>query len=337
MMIRKTSLSLCIALLFAAWTPAIVLAETAPAAASKADAGQKSDAKSDAVDAPTRIERTLLDITETESQLFHSMETGELKQEDFERRAIALSYRYDELISRDPNNVEVLILYGKYLRRLGQNRQANVFFAHADRLSPNLAVVKQQLGNYLAEEGNYPEALTYYMKAVELEPNEAVYHYGIGELLATFRDKFVADGAFTEDAIDTQTLAAFAKAVELAPGDKDFAFRHAEAYYDIRTPRWEAALALWNGISERKDLTTYERDAARLHRARINCELGRSKDALALVRDEVDPVLMATRTRLLKRINSMTTPAEDKSNAAIMAPTPVPAGVPEKSAPVEAK
>ena len=312
--------------------PAASFAETAKAATEAASEAAPSADAGGAVSSATLIERALLDITDTQGKLFHGIETGELKQEDFERRAIALSYRYDELIARDPNNIDVLILYGKYLRRLGQNKQANVFFMHADRLSPNLAVVKQQVGNYLAEEGNYPEALAYYLKAVELAPNEAVYHYGLGELLATFRDKFVADGAFTDESIDAEILKAFAKAVELAPGDKDFAFRHAEAYYDIHNPKWAEALALWQGILERKDLTSYERDAARLHSARINCELGRSKEALALVRDEVDPVLMATRARLLKRINMMTTPAEDKSNAEIMAPAPAPTGTAETPA-----
>lgn len=270
----------------------------------------------------SRIEIALLDISKDEEKLFQGMETGELSQEDFERRATGLSYRYDELIARAPNDINLLILYGKFLRRVGQNRQANLFFSHADHISPNLAVVKQQLGNYLAEEGNYPEALTYYLKAIELEPNEAVYHYGLGELLATFRDKFIADGAFTPEAIDAETITSFAKAVELAPDNKDFAFRYAEAYYDITNPKWEEALALWTNISERTDLTRYERDAARLHKARINCELGHNKAALELVRDEVVPVLMATRARLLKRINSMTSVKEDKANAEALAPSP---------------
>lgn len=327
---KKSSLPILLTAvsLFCATLP--VRAENAPKAAPANSApAASSPATSVANDATdlgpaSRIERALLEINEDQEKLFHGMEQGEMTQDDFERRAVDLSTRYDELVSRDPNNVDVLILYGKFLRRVGQNDQANVLFSHADKLSPNLAVLKQQLGNYLAEQGNYPEALAYYMKAIDLEPKEAVYHYGLGELLATFRDKFVADGAFTDDAIDVQTLSAFAKSTELAPGNKDFAFRHAEAYYDIKKPRWEEALALWTQISERKDLTRYEKDAARLHMARINCELGRNKEALALVREETVPVLMATRARLLKRINSETTRAEDKANAAVLAPAPEP-------------
>lgn len=320
---KKHSLSLLCVLGYAAFVlaPAAFGANVAKTATTKSEKDGAA-AEQDSMGPASRIERALLDINADEDKLFHSMETGEVNQEDFERRATALSYRYDELVARVPNNVDVMILYGKFLRRVGQNYQANVLFSHADHLSPNLAVVKQQLGNYLAEQGNYPEALTYYLKAIELEPKEAVYHYGLGELLATFRDKFVADGAFTDEKIDAETLSAFAQAVELAPENKDFAFRHAEAYYDIKTPKWEEALALWTGVSERKDLSKYEKDATRLHMARINCELGRNKVALALVRDDVDPVLGATRTRLLKRINSATTPAEDKANAEVLAPSP---------------
>jgi tetratricopeptide (TPR) repeat protein len=320
--------SLC--LLFAAGSLLLPPALLSAAKTDKDAPAAKETPSEDTYGPASRIEIALVDISKDEEKLFRGMETGELSQDDFERRATALSYRYDELVSRAPNDINLMILYGKFLRRVGQNRQANIFFSHVDRLSPNLAVVKQQLGNYLAEEGNYPEALTYYLKAIELEPNEAVYHYGLGELLATFHDKFVADGAFTEEKIDEEALSAFAKAVELAPDNKDFAFRHAEAYYDLKTPRWEEALALWEGIAGRTDLTRYERDASRLHRARINCELGRNKAALELVRDEVTPVLMATRARLLKRINSMTSVKEDKANAEALAPSPAENAAPGK-------
>ncbi|HNX05431.1 MAG TPA: hypothetical protein PKI32_08000, partial [Opitutales bacterium] len=175
-------------------------------------------------------------------------------------------------------------------------------------------------GNYMAEEGNYPGALAQYLKACELEPGEAVYHFGMGELLATFRDKFIADGAFSDEGIDAEILSAFAKAAALDPSNKDFAFRHAEAYYDISSPKWSEALAEWTKIASRSDLTRYEKDAARLHLARVNCELGRNAEALALVRDDVVPVLQATRARLLRRISLVNTASEDRANASAVLP-----------------
>ena len=317
----KTPVLLSLAAMAFALAPTTVLAE-------KAKTSDNTEATDDAL---TLFQRSLFNIARDESKLFSSMENGSLSQEDFERRAIELSFRYDELITRDPHNVETLILYGKFLRRIGKNDQAHAMFIHADHLSPNIAVLKQQIGNYLAEQGNYPEALAYYLKAVELEPKEAVYHYGLGELMATFRDKFVTDGAFTDDSIDGEILKSFAKAEELDPKNKDFAFRHAEAYYDLKTPKWDDALALWTKLSKRADLSRYERDAIRLHMSRINCELGNNKEALVLVHDDVVPLLQATRARLLKRLNSLTTIKEDKANAEVTAPAPAKDAATEKT------
>jgi tetratricopeptide (TPR) repeat protein len=303
----------CVLLLsaLAALLPArLPAADPAPAPAQAADSG----------DSASLLERKLLTVARDGEKLFSDMEAGSLTQEDFERKVLQISYRYDELILRDPHNVNTLILYGKFLRRVGQNDVANTMFIHADQLSPDLAVVKQQLGNYLAEQGNYAGALVLYLKAVDLAPREAVYHYGLGELLATYRDKFVADGAFTGTAIDDQILAAFAKAQELDPTCKDFAFRHGEAYYDLGTPRWEEALEEWTKVAARSDLSSYEKDAARLHLARVNCELGRKAEALALLRDDVTPVLQATRARLLRRVSAANSAAEDRKNAEAILP-----------------
>jgi tetratricopeptide (TPR) repeat protein len=293
-------------------------AEADKAAQAKTDNAATSGATGDAA---SIIERKQLDITRDEEKAFGEMERGGLSQDDFERMMLDLSYRYDELISRDPHNINTLIFYGKFLRRIGKNDQANVMFVHADQLSPDIAVVKQQLGNFMAEEGNYPEAFKYYQKAIDLAPKEAVYHYGMGELIATFRDKFIADGEFSEKDADARTLSEFAKASELDPSNKDFAFRMGEAYYDVAVPDWNAVLEVWIAMSKRSDLTSYERDAVRLHTARVFCELGKGREARELLREDVVPILRATRARLLKRLSNENTSAEDKANAEVMAPS----------------
>jgi len=273
------------------------------------------------VDAPSIIERKLMDIAQDAEKIFSDMTSGQIAQDEFERKVLTISYRYNELIARDPNNVETLILYGKFLRRLGKNEQADIMFTHADHVSPDIAVVKQQLGNYLAEEGNYSEALKYYQKAVDLAPGEAVYHYGMGELIATFRDKFAADGVFSEKDADDRSLAEFTKACELDPSNKDFAFRRGEAYYDVVQPDWNAALVAWKDMEKRTNLSPYERDAVRLHTAKVYCELNRGAEARELLAADVVPILRATRARLLKRLSDENTPADDKASANVVAPS----------------
>jgi tetratricopeptide (TPR) repeat protein len=256
-------------------------------------------------------ERTLLDIVEEQEKIFADMAAGRLPQDDFERRVLNIQSRYDELVIRNPDNIDTLILYGKFLRRIDQNAMANTLFERADGLDPKLAVVKQQLGNYMAETGNHAEALAYYMMALDIAPEEAAYHFGMGELLATFRDKYQAQGVYTGEVLDRMILAAFAKAAELAPKDKDMAFRHGEAYYDLGTPRWQEALGVWDTIGARDDLTPFEQDVVRLHKARVMCELGRPGEALALLADDVPPFLRATRETLIKRATAQPAPQPD--------------------------
>jgi hypothetical protein len=95
------------------------------------------------------------------------------------------------------------------------------------------------------------------------------------------------------------------------PENKDFLFRNGEAYYDLHTPRWDDALTIWTAIGARSDLTPFEKDVVRLHKARVLCELGRDKEALALLHDDVAPFLKATRARLMKRLaDASTAPRE---------------------------
>lgn len=305
--------------------PAVLLCAcaTSEKAVAEAPAGDESARIENAMQSATPFDRTLLDIVRDQDKIFGDMESGRIQEEDFKRKLVNLSFRYDELISRNPDDVNTLILYGKFLRRIGQTEQANTMFVHADHLSPNIAVVKQQIGNYLAEQGSYPQALSYYVEAVNLEPNMPVYHYGIGELLATFGTKIVEDGVLTDAQVDDQMLTAFAKAAELDPSNKSFAFRHGEAYYDLKTPRWQEALALWEKIGQRSDLTPTEQDAVRLHKARMYCELYEDNKALELLKEDVAPLLRATRTRLLKRISEGRSLDEDKTHAQTFVPEAV--------------
>jgi len=267
------------------------------------------------------VDRNLMSIQEDQEALFVQMSETQISEDDFQRRVLHIASRYDEILATSPNNIDMLILYGKFLRRINQNDKANLMFSHADTLDENIAVVKQQIGNYLAETGDYAEALAYYLRAVELDPAQAVYHYGIGELLATFRDKFVADGIYSNDLMDKLILEAFSKASAIEPANKDFLFRNGEAYYDLHTPRWDEALALWTVAGARSDLTSFEKDVVRLHKARVLCELGRDREALELLHDEVIPFLAATRTRLLKRITDADTPTGEDKAAAVPEPT----------------
>ncbi len=245
----------------------------------------------------TRLERDLLAVFEAQETLFRMGEAGEIGEADFSRRAAAISSEYDRLLAANPDDITLLILYGKFLRRMGSDEDAHRLFVHANRIDGKLAVVKQQIGSHLAEQGQYAQALAFYLTAVQLEPQTGAYHFGVGQLLFAYREAFIEDGAFTREGLDRQMLQAFSEALRLEPDNKDFRFRLGEAYYDVEKPDWEAALALWKSF-ESRELTDLERDAVRLHKARVLVEMGRKDEAASLITQPVVPSLETTRARL---------------------------------------
>jgi cytochrome c-type biogenesis protein CcmH/NrfG len=65
------------------------------------------------------------------------------------RHAQDIVAAYESYLSDNPKDVHALILFGKFLRKVGQQEHAVDFFIQADKINPKLAVVKQQHANYL--------------------------------------------------------------------------------------------------------------------------------------------------------------------------------------------
>ena len=54
----------------------------------------------------------------------------------------------------NPDDINALLLFGKFLRKTGLHENAISIFLKADQINPNIAVIKQELGNFLVEKGN---------------------------------------------------------------------------------------------------------------------------------------------------------------------------------------
>jgi tetratricopeptide (TPR) repeat protein len=199
------------------------------------------------------------------------------------------------------------VLYGKFLRRMGEREKSYAVFQHAHQLNPKIAVVKQQLGGYLAEEGHYTEALGFFVQAVSLAPKEPLYHYQLAELLNIYYDHYLADNIYTQETLNKAIVDEFKQAAVLAPQEPGFAWRAAECYYDLLDPDWKAALAAWEELG-RHTTTGVELEVIRLHRARVLLELGRKDDASVLLEQPVRPALEASRKSLIDRVNGVAAP-----------------------------
>lgn len=208
---------------------------------------------------------------------------------------------YRSFILDNPDYIYGYMLYGKFLRAVGEYEAANIIFVKANDLQGDYAVIKQQIGNYLAEEGEFVLALAYLVSAIELEPDTAVYHFQLGQLLHTYRDSFIASEILTAAALARQQFTAFENAARLAPHNRTLQMRYAEAYFDAQDPDWSAALRLWQAL-ETSANDPVEREIIHLQKARVYIELNQYHYAKSALTHISHASLQESRQRLLNNI-----------------------------------
>ncbi|MBK8477834.1 MAG: hypothetical protein IPL39_16470 [Opitutaceae bacterium] len=208
---------------------------------------------------------------------------------------------YESLLRRDPQFIAGFIAYGLFLNNAGEAKRAYAIFKKAEKIEPELAVIKNQLGNHHAEEGEYEKALTYYQGSVALEPKEALYHYQLGTLLYEFREFFIDAKLFTRDALLTRCGEAFARAAELAPDNIAYTYRHAESFYDLPTPDWPGALAAWKAIEQRTKAGV-EQETILLQEANVLIQLGQPDTARAVLERVTAEPLQTNKKKLVDQL-----------------------------------
>jgi tetratricopeptide (TPR) repeat protein len=205
---------------------------------------------------------------------------------------------YDILIQKSPDFAPAYVAYGMLLGQVGMTREAVGILLKANKLDAEIPVVKNEIGRFLAEDGKLVEALPWIMAAIDLAPQEPLYHYHLGKLLTEGRDDFIKTGQFTRPALDKAMLQAFARAAELAPANFGYAYRHAEAYYDLEAPQWDAALALWRKLDAGVE-TPLEHQTLRLHQANVLIKQGKADEARALIDTVTESTLLKQKQTLL--------------------------------------
>jgi len=208
---------------------------------------------------------------------------------------------YDVLIQKSPDFAAAYVAYGLLLSQVGMNREAAAMLLKANKLDPAIPLVKNEMARLLAEDGKVADALPWLTAAIELEPKEPVYHYHLGKLLNEGRDDLIATGQFTRAQLDKNMLEAFRRAAELAPGVYAYAYRAAEAYYDLETPQWDEALKRWSALEEQAK-PGIEQQTIRLHAAHVLIKLGRVDHARALMVTVTEPVLQKQKQTLLDEL-----------------------------------
>jgi tetratricopeptide (TPR) repeat protein len=255
--------------------------------------------------AETLAEKTLKEIVERQKRLFDQAEKegDQLDEARFAAEAKALAGSYDVFIQKNPDFAPGYVAYGVFLGRIDMTKAAVAMLLKANKLDPNIPLVKNQLAKHLAEDGKPLEALPYLTSAIDLAPNEPLYHVHLGQLLLEAREDFLREGGWTRAALDKSMLEAFQRAADLSPADLSLAYQHAKAYYEIEPPRWEEALAVWEKLGGRAT-TESLRQLVKLQRANILVKLDRSTEARALLDQVTDLKLTDEKQKVLDAITA---------------------------------
>lgn len=253
--------------------------------------------------AETFAERTLKEIVGRQKNIFARAEAEKDNLDEAWLRGELQSVinSYDVLIQKNPEFAAGHAAYGQLLGQVGMNRAAVGILLKANQLDGEIPMVKNEIGRLLAEDGKPAEALPWITAAIKLEPNEPVYHYHLGKLLTEARDELITTGSFTRAKLDESMLEAFRRAAQVAPERMAFAYRAAEAYYDLETPLWEEALKAWGALEE-KAAPGVEQQTMRLHAANVLAKLGRHDHARALLVTVTEAPLQKQKQTLLDEL-----------------------------------
>ena len=253
-----------------------------------------------ALRAETLAEKSLKDIVQRQRDIFAKAEAegDNLDEARLKGEMQSLVSSYDVLIQKNPEFVPAYVAYGMLLGRVGMTKEAVAILLKANKLDANIAVVKNQMAKHLAEDGKPLDALPWIMAAIDLEPKEPLYHYQLGTLLHEAREDFLRSGDFTRAGLDNAMLKAFQRAADLASGNMAFAYRHAEAYYDLQEPKWDEALATWQQLEHRAS-AGLERQTIQLHEAKVLFEQKKPDEARALLDRVTDLRLTEQKQKLL--------------------------------------
>lgn len=247
--------------------------------------------------------------------------------EDLRPRLQRVLDDYERLLSRHPDFAAAWAAYGFFLcDPLVEDRKAALsLLLKANGLDGELPMVKNQIGVILAEQGRPLDAFNYFLAAADLAPTEPLYHFQIGLVLAEGRADFLKSKAWKAADLDKSMLSAFSRAVVLAPDRTDFAYRAAEAYYDLAEPRWEEAYRAWTALEERLS-GRLETQTVRLHRARVLWKQGLAGDARELLASVDAPELAGQKNRLAAEFDAEDAAEKAAATVAFPPPASLPAG-----------
>jgi len=220
------------------------------------------------------------------------------------RKAQEIVSDYEVYLGENPKDANALILYGKFLRKVGQEQHAVDYFLEADSVNPKLAVVKQQLANYLIEEGRPVDAFPFLIMTIELAPSQPDYHFHLGNFLFLFEEELVREKIISKDRARSFMHKSFKQAAKFGPANFDYQLRYAQSFFDYPDSSKQEALEVWNKLIRKfPERSSTEKDYFKLSKARVLLELNRKSDALTLLNSVSSSTLDSAKKSLIQQVN----------------------------------
>lgn len=227
----------------------------------------------------TLSEKKLLNVIDEQDRFIEDFKRrNRLSETDLKTRLAAIENLWRDYFAENPKDVNALIIYGKFLRFARATGKSYETFKKAAALSPDTAVIRQQLSSCETEIGDYANALENIQRACALESNVATYHFQLGEFIYVAADEIIKQKIISEREADDIMLSAFAQAAKLEPDNKNYAVRYAQAFFDVDEANWSDALAAIDKALEFKSLIL-ERDDMLTKKVHALSELGRADEA----------------------------------------------------------
>jgi thioredoxin-like negative regulator of GroEL len=232
----------------------------------------------------------------------YAKECSNDQEAELTRKAQNVVSAYEAHLAENPKDVNGLILFGKFLQKVGQNKRAIDYFLKADLLEPKLAVIKQQIANYLVESGKAVDAFPFFLMAVQLNPKVANYHFELGTFIYLFSTELAQEKILAPDASSALMLESFKTASILSPKKFEYALRYAQCFFDCPSYEKQEALSQWDSIlTNFSNLSKAEIDYIKLCKARILIELNRKREAKKLIQSVSSKSLSKSKLSLLQQ------------------------------------
>lgn len=284
--------------------------KTLPSRAGDADGAEAVAARSGGSSAAagnsyTLAQRRILDILKAQDDLFADPNIGAGNANadaELLTKAMRVNSLWKTFFLDNPDDFEAHVLYGKFLRRIGQPDRAYETFKRADELRPNVPVVLQQLSALEAESGEAAKAFGHVRAALEAEPDNAVFLLQCAYIMVLGKNEIAGEGKILSPAeFDALLTACYRKIAEQNPDDRAAKVRYAQSFYDLFAPDWQKALSIWRDLEKSASLNL-ELQTARANIARVLVELGRDAEAERILQSVDAPSLARAKTLLLREI-----------------------------------